>query len=108
MGYDNFIRTAEGFVQGGFRERPVTVELPDAREVVRGTVYQDAETGTIWKAINGGHPTASWLQAETVTASEHAAMKRKRLIYLVATLTVTCSDTSSSAGSHSRPPPGTC
>lgn len=80
---------AEGFIQGGFLDRPVIVELPDAREVARGTVYQDAETGTIWKVINGGHPSGSWLQAETVTASEHAALKRKRLIYLVATLAVT-------------------
>ncbi|WP_152641701.1 hypothetical protein [Microbacterium hydrocarbonoxydans] len=74
------------FVEGGYKPQPVA--LPPIDSVQRGTVYQD-ETGTIWRAVLGGSPEGHWLRIEPVTAAEHAALKRKRLIYLVAGLAAT-------------------
>lgn len=74
------------FVEGGYKPQPV--ELPPIESVRPGTVYQD-ETGTIWRAVYGGRREGHWLRIEPVTAAENAALKRKRLIYLVAGLIAT-------------------
>ncbi|CAD6016174.1 hypothetical protein [Agreia sp. COWG] len=94
----------EGFIEGGLTSRPIIIELPPIAEVLPGSVYQDAETGTIWKAINGGLPVGRWVQAETVTASEHAELKSKRLIYLLVALAATVFSWTVLAGAFPLPP----
>lgn len=71
----------DGFIRGGYRPSPVIPDLPPIQDVEFGTVYQDAETGTLWKAVPGGE--GSWLKVEVVTATEHAAVKKKRLTYIL-------------------------
>lgn len=66
------------FVTGGFRQQPPV--LPPIAEVERNTVYQD-ETGTLWKAINGGSRDGRWIRAEVVTAAEGLAARRKYWLY---------------------------
>lgn len=62
--------TADGFIQGGFRARPIPPELPPITEVEFGSVYQDADSGTMWRAVPAGQ--GRWRQVELVTATEHA------------------------------------
>lgn len=75
-----------GFIEGGFRPTPRQIVLPPIDDVMPGSIYQD-ETGAEWKTIEGGFAfRRRWLLTETVTASEHAAARRKRLIWLILSL----------------------
>lgn len=79
MSYPDHEHESGAFIQGGYRPSPIV--LPPIEDVMPGTFYQD-ETGAIWKAVTPGRAAGYWLQMETVTAHEHAALKRRKYIYL--------------------------